>query len=295
MNISKNQKGILLAFTGATLWGLSGVMGEYLLNVSKLDSIWVIINRLFFAGLLMILFLIIRDKDKVFLIFSQPKDVLLLINFSFTGLAVCQGTYFLAIKYTNAGTATVLQYVGPVMIMAYYCIKQFRLPTMKEITSIVMSLIGVFIIVTHFNLANIVISKEGLFWGLMSALGLATYNIFSINLIAKYGTMTIMGWAMVISGSIGQCLTGNFYVPDKFNYIDLLAFIIVIVLGTIMSFTLYLQGMQLIGPVKSSIIACFEPVAAIMFSLILLGTTFNIFDVFGATLILGAVLVLNRR
>lgn len=294
-SLTKTQKGFLYTFLGSTFWGLSGVLGEYLLNVSKLDSLWVITNRLFYSGLLMLLVLYTKEKNKIFIIFQDKKDIMKMINFSLLGLVICQGTYFLAIKYTNAGTATVLQYVGPTMIMCYYCFAKRRLPKFNEVIAIVLSLAGIVIMSTQFNFSNLIISKEGLFWGIFSALGLAIYNILSIPLINKYGSLIVVGWGLFIAGVITQIATLGFYIPANFSLLDLAAFLGVIIFGTIISFTIYLQGVQLIGAVKGSIVACFEPIAAIIFSLLLIGTTFNFYDILGATIILSAVVVLSRR
>ena len=37
MGQSTMKKGIFFTLLGATCWGLSGVLGEYLLNISKID------------------------------------------------------------------------------------------------------------------------------------------------------------------------------------------------------------------------------------------------------------------
>lgn len=37
MKLSAAQKGALLTILGATCWGISGVLGEYLLNVIKIN------------------------------------------------------------------------------------------------------------------------------------------------------------------------------------------------------------------------------------------------------------------
>lgn len=289
------QKGVLLTFLGASCWGLSGVLGEYLLNVAKLDSIWVISNRLFYSGLLMLIYVYFQQRKEIFIPFKYKRDIIKLINFSFLGLVICQGTYFLAIKYTNAGTATVLQYLGPTIIMLYYCLKKKRFPIQSELFAILLSLVGVFLIATHFDFDNIIISKEGLFWGIFSALGLATYNILSIDLIKKYGSFLTVAWGLFLAGVVIQFFTRSFYIPSNFNILVFLAMIGVILIGTIVSFTIYLQGVTLIGAVKGSIIACFEPIAAILFSYLLIGTHFSLYDIIGSCIILIAVLILNRK
>ena len=295
MGQSTMKKGVVFTLLGATCWGLSGVLGEYLLNVSKIDPVWIIANRLFFSGIAMVAILFLKDKHDLVRVFSNKKDILKLLNFSFFGLLICQGTFFLTIKYTNAGMATVIQYIGPVIIMLYYCILGRRWPLPREVIAIGVSLFGTVLIATHFDSSKLNISTLGLFWGLLSALGLASYNIFSISLTQKYGVMNVMAWGLLFSGIVVYFLTGSYYIPDNFKLIDLICMSGVILVGTILSFSTYLEGVRLIGAVTGSIIGCFEPIAAIMFSFLLLGTTFGTIDLIGAGFILSAVIVLSKR
>ena len=295
MGQSTMKKGIVFTLLGATCWGLSGVLGEYLLNISKIDPVWIIANRLFFSGIVMVAMLFLKDKNNLVRVFSDKKDILKLLNFSFFGLLICQGTFFLTIKYTNAGMATVIQYIGPVIIMLYYCVIGRRWPLPREVIAIVVSLFGTVLIATHFDFSKLNISTLGLFWGLLSAFGLASYNIFSISLTTKYGVMPIMAWGLLIAGVVVYFATGSNYIPDNFKLIDFICMSGVVIIGTILSFSLYLEGVRLIGAVTGSIIGCFEPIAAIIFSFLLLGTTFGTIDLIGAAFILSAVIVLSKR
>ena len=295
MGQSTMKKGIVFTLLGATCWGLSGVLGEYLLNISKIDPVWIIANRLFFSGIVMVAMLFLKDKNNLVRVFSDKKDILKLLNFSFFGLLICQGTFFLTIKYTNAGMATVIQYIGPVIIMLYYCVIGRRWPLPREVIAIVVSLFGTVLIATHFDFSKLNISTLGLFWGVLSAFGLASYNIFSISLTTKYGVMPIMAWGLLIAGVVVYFATGSNYIPDNFKLIDFICMSGVVIIGTILSFSLYLEGVRLIGAVTGSIIGCFEPIAAIIFSFLLLGTTFGTIDLIGAAFILSAVIVLSKR
>ena len=295
MGQSKMKKGIVFTLLGATCWGLSGVLGEYLLNISRIDPVWIIANRLFFSGIAMVVMLFLKDKHNLMRVFSNKIDILKLLNFSFFGLLICQGTFFLTIKYTNAGMATVIQYIGPVIIMLYYCVIGRRWPLPREVIAIVVSLFGTVLIATHFDFSKLNISTLGLFWGLLSAFGLASYNIFSISLTTKYGVMPIMAWGLLIAGVVVYFATGSNYIPDNFKLIDFICMSGVVIIGTILSFSLYLEGVRLIGAVTGSIIGCFEPIAAIIFSFLLLGTTFGTIDLIGAAFILSAVIVLSKR
>ena len=104
-----------------------------------------------------------------------------------------------------------------------------------------------------------------------------------------------MTWGLLIAGSVVYFGTGSNYIPSNFTFMDFLCITGVIIVGTIMSFSLYLEGVRMIGAVTGSIIGCFEPIAAIVFSFLLLGTTFGLVDIIGAAFILSAVVVLSKR
>ena len=123
MKLSTVQKGALLTISGATCWGISGVLGEYLLNVSKINSMWVISTRMFYAGLILITLLFFKDKTDLFRVFKNKKDIIRLINFSFFGLLICQGTYFLTIKCHYHYWTSKLNYRCHTSISIFYCQK----------------------------------------------------------------------------------------------------------------------------------------------------------------------------
>ena len=64
---------------------------------------------------------------------KDKSSYLPLLIFAFLGLLLTQLTYLEAIAETNAGTATVLQYLCPVGILAYTCIMDKVAPTLAEV------------------------------------------------------------------------------------------------------------------------------------------------------------------
>ena len=53
-----------------------------------------------------------------------------------------QVTFFKAIYYSNAATATVLQYTMPAILLLMYLVKDWRLPTRREVVAVVLALLG---------------------------------------------------------------------------------------------------------------------------------------------------------
>ncbi|MGE4274253.1 MAG: DMT family transporter [Desulfitobacterium sp.] len=292
---SKAVRGALLTLIGGIGWGFSGACGQYLFSVKGIDPHWVTVVRMFTAGMILCLFVLSKYKKEMVGLFSNKKDRWTLIGFSIFGLIFCQYTYLLAISYTNAGTATVLQYLGPLLIMIFVCGIDRRLPTKTEGIAIVLAIVGTFLLATHGNLSNLVISSQGLFWGLMSALGLMLYTIIPGGIISRWGSIVVTGCGMLMGGLVLLILVRPWRIHVSLDWQVFLAMLAMIVIGTVLSFTLYLQGVSDIGPVKASMIACVEPVAAALFSAIWLNTAFVGLDILGFALIITTVILLTRK
>lgn len=67
------------------------------------------------------------------------------------------------------------------------------------------------------------------------------------------------------------------------------------VLGTLLSFYLYFEGIILIGPVRASMVASAEPIAATLISYLWLGTYFGLMDLVGFAFIIATVFILARE
>lgn len=65
------------------------------------------------------------------------------------------------------------------------------------------------------------------------------------------------------------------------------------VIGTSLTFSLYLKGAQMIGGPKASILSCAEPLSSALLSLLLLGITFTLPDWLGTLLILSSVVLIH--
>lgn len=120
--MSNSLKGTLLTVVAGIAWGLSGTSGQYLMahGISAL----VLTNlRLLIAGGILMLLAYATAKDKILVFLKDRKSLLSLLIFALIGLFLNQFAYLSAIQETNAGTATVLQYVCPVGILIYSCIK----------------------------------------------------------------------------------------------------------------------------------------------------------------------------
>lgn len=298
IRMSQNTKGICFAVIGGTCWGLSGIMGKYLFDERQLTAVWLVTVRLLTAGILMLVLAGGKKRKGVFDVWKRKDSSVRQIIFSIFGMAACQMSYFLAVQYSNPGTATVLQYLGPVLIMLFCLIRDRRLPKTIEIVVLAAVIAGVFLLATHGKPGNLAVTEQALFWGLISAVTCAVYNIQPEKLLKEFGTLETVGWGMLIGGILAALVTRVWEVPGTWDVMTFLMTAGVILIGTVIAFGCYLHGVSLLGPVRGSLFGCVEPLAASVLSVAVLGQVFEQMDIAGmACIIIGvtALAVFDKK
>lgn len=283
-------RGALLTLLGGMLWGFSGTCGQYLLQTKGLTSEFIVPIRLMTAGAVLLLICLAREGRHVFDIFR--KDARDIIIFGVLGMSMCQYTYFSAIGASNAGTATVLQYTGPVLILVFMSLRSRRLPRPAEVLAIVLALAGTFLLATHGNPRAMVLSPRALFWGLLSAVALAVYTVQPGRLLQTYGSAVVTAWGMLIGGALLMAAFRPFAMEVALDAQAVTAMAVIILVGTVTAFTAYMEGVRCVGPKKGSLYASIEPVSAAVFSALLMGARFTGMDVLGFACILSTIFLL---
>lgn len=144
--MGSTRKGMLNVLIAAVLWGSSGVCGQYIMEQSRMSSQFLTMIRLLFAGLILVTFSFMHG-DKIFSILKNRKDALSLLIFSVVGALTVQLTFLLTIEKSNAATATVLQFLSPTIIVAWFALARRTRPGILVLTAILTSLIGTFLLV----------------------------------------------------------------------------------------------------------------------------------------------------
>ncbi len=284
--------GILLTIIGGVCWGASGVAGQCLLEMSDISSRWLVPVRLLMSGILLIIYQSCRCGKGVFDIWKNRRDAADMMIYSIVGIMLCQYTYFYTIEYSNAGTATILQYVAPVLIMGVTCFMQKRSPMLSEVLCIILALAGVFVIATHCKTDELAISPRALVVGLLSAVTVVIYNIQPMRLMRRYSAVYLLAWALVVGGAVITLIFKPWECMPAMNVKRALLVGVTVIVGSIMGFSLYLNGVKLIGATSASVIASMEPVTAAVLSVVFLGSPFTVYDFIGFVLILSTIIIL---
>ena len=284
--------GIILTLLGATLWGVSGTSVQFVGNFRNMNLEWLLTMRLITAGLLTVLYGWIRQGNTIFNVFRNWRDTLGLVIFGVFGMALCQYTYFRSIVIAGAGIATVLQYLAPSMIIIYLLVRYGKRPSTGEIISVILALVGTICLMGNNGFSFESFRSDVLFWGLLSAVGVAVYSVSPVRLLATYGTIPIVGFGMLLSGLVAAAL---FQQPHSYATWDVWTVVgcfNVVFLGTIVSFNAYLEGVKRIGAVSGSILSSIEPISAAFFGWALLGNQFNWVGILGMAMIIATVIII---
>lgn len=292
--MTKKEKGTMMTLAAGLAWGISGISGQYLMShgvhVNLLTSLRLLITDIFLLSLA-------RSKQKEHLVaaWKQPKFLKQVLLFSIFGLVLNQYAFLRAIHLTNAGTATVLQYMAPILILSIVCILNRQRPTSFEIIAIAMAILGTYMIATHGKLGSLAITPKGLMWGLGSAITYSIYILLPVKLIHEWGSTIVIGSGMFIGGILFSLVTKAWQYPLQINVMSILAYIGIIGIGTIFAYTFFLKGVSIVGAVKGSLLASVEPVSSVFLTVLVLGEIFYPIDLLGMLFIFLAVTLISYK
>ncbi|WP_026888666.1 DMT family transporter [Clostridium beijerinckii] len=294
MNFQPRIKGIILVIIGAMLWGISGTAAQYLFQKKGFSPEWLVVIRLLASGIILLLYVVMKGEQNIWKVWRSKNDALSLIFFSILGMLGVQYTYFAAIKYGNAATATILQYSSPVIITCYLAIRNKRIPDLKEIIAIGLAMLGTFFIITKGNVHSISISRLALFWGIASAFAAAFYTVQPRSLLRKWGSILIVGWGMLIGGIAFSFIKQPWNCTGVWSTNSILAIIFVVLFGTLIAFTCFLESLNYIKPTESSILSSAEPLSAAILSVLWLHEELGIAQWLGTACIIITIIILSR-
>ena len=293
----RTLRGAICAILGGICWGVSGAVGQYLFTQKGVDSGYLTVVRLLCAGGLLSAFAARRHGAQLRAIWRDAGAVRRLVLFAVCGLTPCQYTYLAAIRYSNSATATVLQYLGQAMILAWVCLHERRRPTAREALALALALSGVFLLATHGSFQTLALSPQALFWGIAAAVSLMLYTLLPGDLLSRYGTSVCTGYGMLIGGAVLLVALRAWRWAAPLDALTLLGIAEIVIVGTALAFTLYLQGVSDLGGVRASLLACTEPVSAALCAALWLKTSFAAQDLLGfaAILLMAVLLALPKK
>ena len=288
-------RGMTLASLASSLWAVSGISGEILFKKFNFSSDWLVSTRTLISGILLFLIVIFIEKKSVLRPLKNKIDCAGIILFGTAGMYLVQYTYFKTIELSNVSFATILQFTAPFFIFIYESIKNKKIPAVSTVILLLMTILGVIFIATKGNFSNLSVSLEALLLGIISAIMIAFYSTYPKKLLKKYGSITVVGWGMIVGSIISNVIHPIWKIEGDVNIQSVIQVMIVVILGTSIAYLIYIASLNYISSSLAGILTAFEPVLAAILSVVIFGLKFSFIEIVGFLLVFVSIFILEKR
>jgi drug/metabolite transporter (DMT)-like permease len=251
-------KSLIEIHLAVLLFGLAGLFGKFV----SLPSIIIVLGRVFFASIALgIVLSVTKQSFKL----KALKDYIYLGILGII-LAIHWTTFFQSIKVSTVAVGLLSYSTFPVFTTFIEPLIFREKLLRRNVILAFVTLFGVALIIPKFELANNI--TQGVIWGTISGFTFAILSILNRKLVKKYSGLII---AFYQDGIASLALLPFFFlVSPQFQVRDILLLILLGVLLTALSHTLFIRGLATIKAQLASIIASLEPVYGVLFAFLFL-------------------------
>ena len=230
----------------------------------------------------------------------RPRDLGPLAFLGFTGIFVSMGGTYLAIAFTTASSAVLLQPATPVMVVI--CARLYLGERLRPVqwAGVACSAAGVGLIITkgswqaimHLDL------RPGDFLLLLSQVGWAAYTVYGKRVLARHSptvattTAYVLGSLMLLPLPIFTA--GLFPAPDLTSPVAWTIVGYQAILGSIAHVWWY-EAVHLVGPSRSAVFLNLQPVVGVLLAWAMLGERIGLTGILGGAAVLAGVAFTTRR
>lgn len=201
--------------------------------------------------------------------------------------------YFYSISQGSVAVAATLMYCAPVFVYLVSFTLKLERPTPLKWAAIALVMFGILLLTQVYNVDADGITLMGVVTGLLAGLFYAIY-IFGFKYAAPHGSPQAI---LVIAFSV---FVGILILPSEISQItavpatqDWPLFLTLGLLGSGLSFVIYIYGLKYTAPAVASIVAMVEPVTASLFGVAILDESLMATQIIGMGLILVTVTALS--
>ena len=278
--------GAALALGGGVLWGVNATVSKILMTDYGADPLWIACVREVFAGLIFLVCSAVFLPKQFVGALTDWRAYPRMLLCAVTCVLMVQVSYLKAIDWTNSGTATVLQTLNLLVVLAIVCVTGRRLPGKRESIGVALAFIGTVLIATGGDLTQLSLPLPGLAWGLTDAVCTSLMAVLPIALMAKYGNFTINGIMFIVSGLLLVPFSHPIATAPALDWMGVAMMVFTVVGGTFGAYWLYLGGVQRAGAMRATMLGTSEPVTATISGVMFAGAVFTPTDWVGFVMII---------
>ncbi len=292
------RRGLLLVLLSAMAFGTSGPFARALLDVGWSAGAAVLV-RVTGAAVVLALLAALTRADQVRRLLHAPRTVVVYGVVAVAGVQVC---FFSAVRTLSVGVALLLEYLAPVLVVAWVWMRTARRPSRRTLTGGGLALAGTVAVLDVHDGARI--DPVGVMWALAAAACLACYFVVlggespngdapdPVALAAAgmvVGSVAVLAAALlgVLPVTFGEGTTVLAGQPAPV-WVPVLA----LVLGsTVLAYLAGAAGLALLGATAGSVVSLSEVLFAVLAAWLLLDQSPTAGQALGATFVIAGVVL----
>jgi drug/metabolite transporter (DMT)-like permease len=288
--VKNHRWGYLYVVLAALMWALSGSSAKFLFN-SGITPFQLVQLRLTISTALLFLCLWIRFSS---LLRISRSDIFYFVLFGTVGMAGVQFTYLFAISKIKVAAAILLQYLAPSFIALHSVVFMREKLGRSTVIALIGATLGCYLVVGAYNLEILSMNIVGIISGILSAVTFAWYTIHGEYGMRRYNPWTVLFYALLFGAVVWNILHPpleafmHAYSPVQWAWILYIG-----VMGTLVPFGLYLEGINLIRSTRASITATLEPITAGIISYFFLNEIMGIPQIIGGVIVIVSIILLQ--
>ena len=289
----KIVKGTIYSLLSGLIWGICGILGEYFFTHYTVSSGWITSMRLLVAGSLVLILSAFQLRRKLVDIWRDKKNYLPFLAYAILGIFSVQYFFYLCVEYSNAATATILQFISPVFILFYNRLVYQKRASKSAIFYVLVAMLGVCLMATKGDLSQLSMTPLALVTGLLSAMGVMFNVILPQPFAKRYGFVPTVGWGMIIAGLFSNLLHPVYRITFQLDIVSVLICLTIAVFGTAFAFFISMKAVFLVSPLVVSVVSASEPLSSALLSVFFLGLVMDGFLALSMVLIIVPMIFLS--
>lgn len=228
---------------------------------------------------------------------ESPRHVRTIAAFGIVAVAGVQATFFLSLQYLQVGVALMIQFLAPVVVIAWDWAVRRRRPSARTLTGAAVALAGAALVIDVFHGEGL--SPAGLGWAALSMLCNAAFFLLSARTSDSLSPVTLLGAGMGVAALTAWALGLTAVLPLEFGAGTATlaehrlpvwaALALLIAISTVVAYLCGVAGAARIGSTLMSLVLLSEVLFAVVLARILLGEAIAPVQMAGGVLLVGGI------
>jgi drug/metabolite transporter (DMT)-like permease len=299
MNRSSTSLGLVIAVIAAATFGLSGALAKPVLESGWSPAAAVTV-RVLVGGLVLAPVAVMSLRGRWAALWRARWRVLAM---ALIGVGGTQLAYFAAIERIPVGTAVLIEYMAPLLLVAVAWVRTRKSPKVVVLIGSVVALGGLVLVVSPGGSADI--DLLGYVLALAAMVGCAIYYLVAAQSGDGLPAVALAGFGLLLGGVLLGLIGLTGLVAWQTSTADVVMFgaelpwylplLVIGIVATAIAYSTSIAASEMLGSRLASFVGLLEVVAATFYAWLLLGEQLTVTQLFGGLLILTGIVCVRSE